>query len=329
MSYHHLGYFDRCEIQFFRNKARMSIRDIAKEIGRSPSTVSRELRRNSGFRGRYDALQAQVRASARQQLGNRSKCLDYPPLRAFVVEQLRQKWSPEQISGRLQQLYPTDEQMRVSYETIYQFVYADKTSGGDLYKHLRQAHRKRRRRTGKRGLRGTIRNRVSIEERPAIVERKERCGDWEGDTVFGKGHTHPIATFTERKTQFLTGATMPDKKATSLNDAAQRAFANIPDAPIHTLAVDNGKEFAAHEELAGTLKTDIYFARPYTATDRGLNESINGLLRQYLPKGACFKNLTDKHLNRIIDKLNNRPRKKLGYRTPKEAFFNLTVALKT
>ena len=329
MPYHHLTYFDRCEIQFFLNRMQMSIRAIAQEVGRSASTVSRELRRNASHRGRYDALAAQVRAIARQQQASRKPCLSYPPLKAYILAKLKEQWSPEQIAWRVVLEYPEDKRMRISHETIYQFVYADKRTGGELYKNLRQAHRKRRRRTGKQDRRGSIIGRVSIEERPVIVDEKGRIGDWEGDTVFGKGHRHPLATFTERKTQFLAAATMPDKRAASLNEAAQRAFAAIPGAPIYSLTVDNGKEFAAHKELAKALHTDIYFARPYTATDRGLNENINGLLRQYLPKGSDFKDLTDAQLHHIIEKLNNRPRKKLGYRTPNEIFFNRPVALQT
>lgn len=329
MPYHHLTYFDRCEIQFFRNRMRMSIRAIAQEVGRSASTISRELRRNAGHRGHYDALAAQVRAITRQKQAGRKPRLSYLPLKAYLLAKLGEQWSPEQIAGRLLLEYPEDERMRISHETIYQFIYADKRTGGTLYKHLRQAHRKRRRRTGKQDRRGAIIGRVPIAERPAIVDEKGRIGDWEGDTVFGKGHRHPLATFTERKTQFLTAAAMPDKKAASLNEAAQRAFEDIPDTHIHTLTVDNGKEFAAHKELAKALHTDIYFARPYTATDRGLNENINGLLRQYLPKGSDFKKITATQLKRIIEKLNNRPRKKLDYRTPYEAFFNRTVALQT
>lgn len=326
MSYHHLTYFERCEIQYLYRAGR-GITEIGRELERPASTISRELKRNKDHRGRYNALRAQVRAAEHQRRNSRTPQLDHEPLRDYVVSKLREDWSPEQIAGRLTVDYPNAPEMRISHETIYQFVYADKRAAGTLYTHLRQSHRKRRRRGNNKGLRGHIPNRRPIEERSAAVKEKSRMGDWEGDTVFGKGHRHPIATFTERVTQYLAAAIMPDKQATSLIDAAKRAFAPLPEMPIHTLTVDNGKEFAAFEKLEEQLGTTVYFARPYCATDRALNEHINGLIRQYLPKGTDFKGLTQQALNRIVDKLNNRPRKRLDFRTPAEVFFGLGVAL--
>jgi IS30 family transposase len=326
MSYCHLTYFDRCEIQLLK-RAGHSLREIAREMGRSPSTICRELKRHSDHRGRYKALRAQVQAVQHQRGKARIPRLRHKPLQDYVIGKLEDDWSPEQISARLPLEYPESPEMRVSHETLYQFIYADKRAGGTLYTHLRQAHRQRRRRANKKGLRGQIPNRRPIEKRPKAVAQKKRIGDWEGDTVFGKGHRNPIATFTERKTQYLVGAIMPDKQAASLINAAKRAFAPLPDMPVHTITVDNGKEFAAFEELEKQLNTTVYFARPYRATDRALNEQVNGLIRQYLPKGTDFKGLTQETLNRIVDKLNNRPRKRLGFRTPAEVFFGYDVAL--
>lgn len=326
MSYNHLTYFERCEIQCLL-RAGLSKPQIAQEMNRAPCTISRELTRNVDQNGRYEALHAHVKAMERQRGNGRVPKLTDERLKDYVICKLLDDWSPEQIAGRLELDYPDDPQMRVSHETIYKFVYADKRAGGTLYTHLRQAHRKRRRRGNNKGLRGQIPNRRPIEERPKAVAQKSRPGDWEGDTVFGKGHGHPIATFTERKTQFLAAAVMPDKQAVSLNAAVTRAFAPLPEIPVHTLTVDNGKEFAAFEKLEEQLGTTVYFARPYCATDRGLNEQVNGLIRQYLPKGTDFRGLTQEALNRVVDKLNNRPRKRLGFRTPAEALFDYDGAL--
>ncbi len=154
-----------------------------------------------------------------------------------------------------------------------------------------------------------------------------RAGDWEGDTVIGKNHKCPLATFVERSTLYTAAATMPDKRAESLNNAAKAALKDIDPLLLHTITVDNGKEFAAFKALESDLDVDIYFARPYTSNDRAINENTNGLIRQYLPKGTDFTTLTQEQLNHILDRLNNRPRKKLGFRTPREALEEALLAL--
>lgn len=325
MPYTHLTYFERCEIQFRFEKGQ-ACRAIAQALGRSPSTVSRELRRNRMPGGRYKPLPAQVMAQARQQ-GGRAPVLDYEPLRRYVEEKVKEDWSPEQIAGRLPLEHPDNPRMRVSHETIYGFIYADKRAGGTLYTHLRQGHKRRHKRGTTKGRRGQIPGRVSITERPAIVDAQERIGDWEGDTLFGNNHRYPLVTLAERKTLAVTAARMPDKRAHSLNAAAQKAFKRLPGVPIHTLTVDNGKEFCAFKQLEDAIDAHIYFAEPFKATDRAINENINGLIRQYLPKGTDLSTLTERKLNEIIDKLNNRPRKKLGYRTPLEMLRLHGVAL--
>jgi IS30 family transposase len=167
---------------------------------------------------------------------------------------------------------------------------------------------------------GQIPDRVSIDERPKIVEEKSRMGDWEGDTVESAGKNAYIATFVDRKTKFLLAKLMPDKSAATLNHAALRAFKPIPAPRRNTLTLDNGKEFAGHKSLSQALGIDIYFAHPYHSWERGLNEHTNGLIRQYLPKKIPFNTLTQKQLDKIVDKINNRPRKVLGYLTPYEVF---------
>lgn len=328
MSYNHLTYFDRFEIELSlrRNVPRP---EIAQSLGRDACTVYREIARNRGANGQYRALEAQVAALHRRRASKRQPSLAHGPLRRYVESKLREDWSPEQIAGRLPLDFADDDTMRVSHETIYLYVYADKRRGGDLYTHLRHGHKKRRKRGGAKSRRGLIPGRVSIDQRPKVVELQGRHGDWEADTLFGRQRQRPIATFTERATLYTAADLMADKRADSLNRAAIGALAAIPDAPIHTITVDNGKEFAGFKDLEKALDVDIYFARPYTATDRAINENLNGLIRQYLPKKSDFAKLTRRQLQTVIRKLNNRPRKKLGYRTPNEALLGAADALQT
>jgi IS30 family transposase len=228
--------------------------------------------------------------------------------------------SPDQISGRLKANYPDMPEKQASVSTIYKHLYQETAKDPALKARFRQKHAKPRKRSGKKDGRGQITGRVSIDERPKTVEEKSRIGDWEGDTVESAGKNAYIATFVDRKTKFLLAKIMPDKTTATLNKAAFRAFRRIPLEARNTLMVDNGKEFAAHAGLSQALSIDIFFAHPYQPWERGLNEHTNGLLRQYLPKKVSFASLTQKQLDKIVDKINNRPRKVLGYLTPREAF---------
>ena len=323
MPYQHFTYFERCEIQLGLRRG-LSYRAIAREMRRASSSVSREVKRNRDPNGTYDALRAQYRYVMRQQQTGAPRKLEYAPLREYVEEKLRQDWEPMCITAMLPLEFPEDERMRVFHETIYQFVYADKQNGGDLHTHLRRRHKQRWKRGGGKRGRGGIKNRISIEERPNIVETQERIGDWEGDTVIGLKHKRPLATFVERRTLYSTAAFMNTKSAEDLNLAAIEAFAHLPDALLRTLTVDNGTEFAGHQELAKDLAIDIYFAHPNTPNERAINENTNGLIRQYLPKKTDFTKATDHDLHHILEKLNNRPRPKLGYRTPNQMLENFT-----
>ena len=322
MPYEHFTYYDRLEVQHG-----LSCRAIAQEMGRAPSSITREVHRNRSKNGQYDAMNAQVQCRARQKCACRRHKLEHLPLRDYVKEKLEEDWSPGCIAEMLALEHPQDTRMRVSHETIYQYVYADKRQGGELYTHLRQGRKQRRKRGGGKSNRGIIKNRVSIDERPGIVDTQQRIGDWEGDTVIGRNHKRPLATFVERKCLYTTADFMEDKRASSLNDAALRAFANVPATALQTLTVDNGKEFAKHEQLAQALDADLYFAHPYSSNERAINENTNGLIRQYLPKGTDFTKVPDKLLKKIIEKLNNRPRAKLAFRTPKEVLESFTGAL--
>ena len=288
--------------------------EVARILGRSPSTISRELRRNKGLKG-YRPKQAHRLASNRQTAKVKPRILESAWER--VEQLLREDWSPEQISGWLAK----EEGMSISHEWIYQHVYRDKKQGGDLHRHLR-CQKPRRKRYGSYDRRGQIRDRVSIDERPAIVERRERIGDWEADTVIGKPGGAVLVTLVERVSRLTIAAIAADKTARRVKEAILNALRPLS-SQVHTLTYDNGKEFAYHADIAATLEAEGFFAHPYHSWERGLNENTNGLIRQYLPKGSDFNSLTRFEVEAIMNKLNNRPRKCLDYRTPNQVFFGI------
>ncbi len=283
---------------------------IAKIIGVSPSSISRELKRNCGQRG-YRPKQAHEKALARRM--RKSKPRISAETWSLVTEKLREDWSPEQVSGRLKL-----NAIFVSHERIYQYVYADKRAGGTLWKHLR-CQKKRRKRAGGRDRRGKIPNRRSIEERPAIVEERSRIGDWEGDLIVGKNRQGVALTLTERKSRFTLLRTLSSKHADPITQAIIELLKW--DQRLKSITFDNGKEFAGHQEIALALTTDCYFAHPYASWERGTNENTNGLIRQYLPKNRNLKNISMEEEIMVMDRLNTRPRKCLDFKTPYEVFF--------
>ena len=224
-----------------------------------------------------------------------------------------------------------EQGVSISHEWIYQHVYTDKRSGGNLYRFLR-CQKVRRKRYGLYSRRGTIPNQVSIDERPAIVDAKRRFGDWEGDTVIGKSHRGALVTLVERKSLYTVIRSVIHKTAAAVRAAVVDGLTPYIDR-VHTITYDNGREFADHEGMASDLETRIYFAHPYASWERGLNENTNGLIRQYFPKDRDLRTVTTREIEKAMDKLNHRPRKSLGYRTPYEVFFNtrtsLTVALQS
>ena len=228
---------------------------------------------------------------------------------------IRQEWSPEQVTGRLEM----EQGIRISHEWIYQYVYADKRSGGDLFRFLR-CQKVRRKRYGSYSRRGVIPNQVSIDERPAIVDAKRRFGDWEGDTVSGKGHRGALVTLVERKARYTVIQAVRHKTADKVRQAVNKGLTPHK-SRVHTITYDNGREFADHEGMADDLNTRIYFAHPYASWERGLNENTNGLIRQYFPKSRDLTTVTKAELEHVMGRLNHRPRKSLGFRTPYEVFF--------
>ena len=308
---------DRIEIYAMKQAGKKQ-NMIADELGVHPSTISRELTRNTGLRG-YRPKQAQQqtlhrRFTARKAVKMTPETIDY------IESKLAEEHSPEQIAERMK-LDPGWHGPTVSHERIYQHIWQDKARDGTLYKHLRIGGTKqRRKRRNSRDMRGTIKNRVGIEERPAIVERKIRIGDWEGDTVVGKNHQGALVTLVDRKSKL----TLIGKVDRYTAEAVEKTIISLMELlpwRNYTLTVDNGKEFASHESVADALQIKVYFADPYSAWQRGLNENTNGLIRQYVPKGSDVRILTDEQIQHIMDRLNNRPRKSLGYLTPNEVFY--------
>jgi IS30 family transposase len=290
---------------------------IAKFIGVDKSTISRELSRNRGQRG-YRPKQADALAQRRRK---KVECRIQAETWALVEAKIRMEWSPEQISGWLLKHYD----IQVSHEWIYQYILSDKQGGGDLYKHLR-CQNKRRKRYGHRDRRGNLPNRRSIEERSEIVEQRQRIGDWEADTIVGKGHHQGIVTLTERKSRLALLRKVDRRTAELVSDAMIELLRPVADR-THTITGDNGKEFADHERIARELGIDFFFAHPYAAWERGTNENMNGLVRQYIPKNRELNTVTNDELDMIMAKLNHRPRKCLDFMSPFDVFFNQSVAL--
>ncbi len=303
-------------------KAGLCQTEIAKVVGVHKSTISRERRRNRGLRG-YRPKQAHHFAEIRRAKTARARIS--PDTWILVERLLRDDWSPEQISGWL----VSEFQITVSHESIYQFILKDKRLGGNLYLHLR-CKKKRRKRYGSTNHRGQLLNRVSIDQRPAIVDTRSRIGDWELDTIIGKGHKQALVSLTERKSRLTLLAKVKRKTAELTSRSIRRLLEPIA-SKVFTLTSDNGKEFARHQEIAKALRANFYFAHPYSSWERGLNENTNGLIRQYFPKKHDFTTITEKDISMVINKLNNRPRKCLGFKTPNQVFFGLkpSVALGT
>jgi transposase, IS30 family len=295
--------------------------EIAKELEVHKSTISRELSRNTGERG-YRAKQAHEKARERRVKATPTKRISAETWEE-VEEKLRQDWSPEQVSGWLEKR----QEIGISHEWIYQHILADQQANGDLYTHLRQ-YGKRRKRYGKHDRRGKLPDRVSIEARPQMVEQRERLGDWEIDTLVGKGHRGALVSLVERKSRYTLLLPVTQRLANLVADATISLL--LPWAGlVHTITGDNGKEFAEHVRIAETLKANFYFAHPYSAWERGTNENTNGLVRQYFPKSTDFSRIAFSETKMVVDRLNHRPRKCLDFLSPFEVFFLPSVALQT
>jgi IS30 family transposase len=316
MEYKHLTAEERYQIDDLRREG-FNQAEIARKIDRSPSTLSRELSRNKGDRG-WRPRQAQLKAAellATRGATNASKISE--AAWEYAKKHLSEdQWSPEQITGRLQM----EGLGSISHETIYQRILEDKNTGGILYTHLRCKKKRKKRYGSARSTRGAIPNRVDIDKRPVIVDERKRIGDWEGDTIIGSHDGGAvIASMVERKSRFTILAKAKNKTTSEVIGSINQQMTPIAEM-VFTVTLDNGKEFSQHEVMSTALNADIFFAKPYHSWERGLNENTNGLVRQYFPKKIPFDGITDNDLQQVANKLNNRPRKCLNYKTPFEIF---------
>ena len=287
---------------------------IAELVGTHISTIYREINRNKGKR-KYTAKLAQELCDLRKERLVRNRKFNCSMKKVITEKITKEQWSPQQIEGR----YKRDNIPMVSHERIYQFIREDKASGSVLWKHNR--HKLKNRKRPVTGNQVSIKNRVSISERPSIVESKDRIGDWEIDTIIGKNQKKAIVTIVERKTGFLLMWKLKHgKQAMEISKTVDRMLIAYKDV-VKTITSDNGKEFAEHGYISKRLDADFYFADPYCSWQRGVNENTNGLIRQYIPKGTCFSNYNDNYIRLIQNKLNRRPREKLNFKTPSEKFY--------
>lgn len=316
MAYKHLSSEERYYIEIQRKEG-VSMNKIAKALGRSQPTLSRELARNTGKRG-YRHKQACRMAKERHQTKPKAIKLT-PDIKRRINNDILEDWSPEQVVGRLEK----EGISKLHHETVYQYIYADKAAGGALYKHLRHQKKTYRKRYGSAHNRTGIPNRTDIDERPEAANNRERVGDIEVDTIIGKNHKGAILTMDDRKSKLRLAMPLPGKKAKYVSEAMVALLKPIKGF-VKTLTYDNGKEFTEHEAVSKALSCSSYFAKPYHSWERGQNENANGLLRQYFPKSMELDRVSQDDVFKAVDKLNNRPRKCLGFKTPYEAFKEYT-----
>jgi IS30 family transposase len=285
---------------------------IARELDRHPTTIGRELARN-GQRGLYAAVAAQRLAETRRRQRPLVRKLDRPEVNAYVRRGLARRWSPDQVAGRSRSDF-TDRRCQVSHQLIYSWIERQ----GPQREHWRQFLRRGGRRRPKADARGRIPDQVRIEGRPAVVARRARFGDWEGDTVVGRRQSGAVVTLVERKSGYLLTAKAQDRQSRRVCRKIDERLAKLPAQLRRTMTFDNGKEFSEHRWLAERTGLEIYFAHPYCSWERGTIENTNGLLRQFFPKGTDFRRVSWQSLDEAEQSLNDRPRKRLGYRTPRE-----------
>lgn len=319
--YTRLSHIERVEIYKFL-ALQQSLSQIAKTLGRHKSTICREVKLlgTNGYhhlKGEYKAVYA---ASNRR--SGKTKMNQNPDLDAYVRDKLQLKWSPDQISSKLRQLYPDNKLMQISHESIYLYVYVHvrKELREELIKELRQ-HRKTRGNT-RRGSdkRTTIPDAVRIDERPEEVMGREVAGHWEGDLILGKDRASAIATLVERTTRATILVHLTGRDSRTVRLAFEKKFKVLPDLMKKSMTYDNGVEMVQHKLFTKNTKVKVYFANPYSPWERPTNENTNGLLRQYFPKGTDLSLITKERLQYVQDELNDRPRKTLGYRSPAEVF---------
>ena len=317
MNYRQLNAEERSALAALRSVG-LSKAEIARQLGRHRSTVGRELPRNSApYDGWYRSKRAQQRAHARRSRSRRNSQFGREEW-ARVEELLRKKWSPEQVCGHLAR----SGELAISHETIYRHVWRDLRAGGTLHTHLRWARKQCRKRYGRHDSRGRLAGKRMIGERPPVVERRSRIGDWEIDTVMGESlgeSSDCILTLVERKSGYVLIGKLKARTAAEANRALLELVARHP-GRVKTITADNGTEFHWYAQVEAASAVKFYFATPHHSWERGTNENTNGLIRQYLPKGRSMKGVTQNKCNLIAKELNTRPRKRHDYKTPNECF---------
>jgi IS30 family transposase len=326
MPYRHIDLDERYVI--YKNiTSGKSLRAIAALLGRSPSSISRELKRNSG-KYWYRQKEANDKSKTRRKESRQMKLDKNEYLRDFVLEKLKDGFSPDGIAGRIR--LEGLKAMFISHESIYTWLYKEARNGGKYHEYLLGQRKKRQNRLKTNKNRLKIPNRTNINKRPAEIEERKIFGHWEGDTVVGTAASGYIVTAVERKIRFLVAGLMKNKRAETCNRAFGEAFADIPNSNINSITFDNGLEFYYHEDLKELFECDTDFADPYSPWQRGSNENANRILRRFFPKKMDFSNLTQEDVDKAVHKINSIPRKSLGYYTPSEAFLaEQTVALQT
>ena len=315
MMYHQVTSAERYTLGLLRQRG-LSAAAIARLLHRHRSTIGREVQRNHAHSdGTYRPQLADWYARSRRSHSRRNRQFT-PADWAQVQELLREDWSPDQVAGWLRRY----RLLRISHETIYRYIWAEKRAGGTLYRHLRGARKQRRKRYGCYDSRGRLAGKRSITERPAVVETRAELGHWEADTMLGAGQAGPcVFSMVERQSGYLLLGQLDQRTSAFVNARARQLIGAQPQ-PVRTITVDNGTEFHEYTRLERATGTRFYFATPHHAWERGTNENTNGLVRQYLPKRQSMASLTQYDCNRIAAKLNRRPRKRLGYRTPEECY---------
>ena len=323
MSYNHLTMNERNVIYRMQWQG-YSNAEIARCLGRHRSTIGRECKRNRSYAGPYEPGTAQALAHSRRRSHLCRPKTGHHRLMAYVAEHLQNHWSPEQIAGRLFRCAPAAlKGLTISHTTIYRWIWSNPQRTLRFRPFLRIARKPRRKPYGKPSRRGQIMGKRSIDERPQEAEERRRLGDWEGDTIVGKGRKGYILTCVDRASRYLIARKLGICAAEPVAQCLRRTIRRLPGSKRHSLTLDNGREFARPAELERRLGLKVFFAHPYHAWERGTNENTNGLLRQYVPRDANLMVLTNEQLRSYVRALNHRPRKCLGYQSPFEFFHRI------
>lgn len=307
-------------------KEGLSNKECGRRLRRDVSTIGRELKRN-GYKNKaegryiYEPLHADYQAKSRQQKAYAAKQpLKNKQIFSYVMEKLKEGWSPEKIEGRLKVEYPKQTDWHISYEAIYQYIYAKENKEKKLFEYLRRKQKRRRKKQGRKSQRVRIPDRVSIHDRPKVIEKRKQFGHWEGDSIVGLGHRNGLHTEYERVSSLTRFEKMLRITTDEAMAAAKKIFGVLPAHARLSTTLDNGKEHTNHTELYTELQMQTYFADPYSSWQRSGNENCNLWIRYYFPKKTDFASITDEELKDVEWELNNRPRKRLKFKTPQEVF---------